>query len=70
MLNRLKDYSFGKENIEINITHLFFVDDLPLFAANMKSMKWLLDLVTQFSKDIFMKLENLNVLISKLKGEE
>ena len=56
MLNRLKGYSIGKGNSrEINITHLFFVDDLKLFAPNMNSMKLLLDLVTQFSKDIGMK---------------
>ena len=56
MLNRLKSYSIGKGNTrDINITHLFFVDDLKLFAPNMNFMKLLLDLVTQFSKDIGMK---------------
>ena len=56
MLNRLKGYSVEKGNSrEINITHLFFVDDLKSFAPNMNSMKLLLDLVTQFSKDISMK---------------
>ena len=71
LLNRSKGYWIGKGNTRnINITHLFFVDDLKLFASNMNSMKLLLDLVTQFSKDIVWNLENLNVLISKLKGEE
>ena len=55
MLKRLKGYSIGKRNSrEINITHLFFVNDLKLFVANMNTMK-LLDLVTQFSEDIGMK---------------
>ena len=46
ILNILKGYLIGKENS----------DDLKkLFAPNMNSMKLLLDLVTQFSKDIGMK---------------
>ena len=55
MLKRLKGYSIGEENSrEINITHLFFANDLKLLTPNMNSMKLLLDLVTQFSKDIGM----------------
>ena len=38
----------------VNITHLFFVNNLKLFAPNMNSMKLLLDFVTAFSKDIGM----------------
>ena len=57
MLNRSNCYSIGKGNSrEINVTHLFFVDDLKLFAPNINAMKLLIDLVTQFSKDIGMKL--------------
>ena len=56
MLNRLNGYSIGKWNSrEINITHLFFVEDLKLLAPNINSMKLLLDLVTHFSKDIGIK---------------
>ena len=40
---------------EINIVHLFFVDDLNLFATNMNIMKSLLDLGMHFSKDTGMK---------------
>ena len=36
------------------MTHLFFVNDLKLFAPKINSMKLLLDLITQFSKDIGM----------------
>ena len=57
MLNRSNCYSIGKGNSrEITVTHLFFVDDLKLFAPNINAMKLLIDLVTQFSKDIGMKL--------------
>ena len=37
-------------------SHLFFVDDLKLFATNMNQMKSLLDQVTQFHNDIGMKI--------------
>ena len=37
------------------MTHLFFVNDLKLFAPKINSMKSLLDLITQFSKYIGMK---------------
>ena len=37
-----------------NITHLFFVDDLKLYATNINVLKLQLDLVTKFSKDIGM----------------
>ena len=55
LLNKLKGYNIGKPQSKgTNITHLFFVDDLKLYAANMNSMKLLLDLVTKFSNDIGM----------------
>ena len=56
MLNRLTGYKMspnGKRTT--NITNLFFVDDLKLYATNLNQMKLLLDLVTQFSNDIGMK---------------
>ena len=56
LLNKLKRHAFGKnENRNQDITHLFFVDDLNLFATNMSSAKTLLDLVTTFSQDTGMK---------------
>ena len=36
------------------MTHLFFVDDLKLYATTANQIKVLLDLVTQFSNDIGM----------------
>ena len=37
-----------------NVNHLFFVDDLKLFAMTINNLKLLLDIVTEFSKDISM----------------
>ena len=55
MLNKLKGYNIGTaEKRDQEITHLFFVDDLKLYAASVNAAKLQLDLVTQFSKDIGM----------------
>ena len=40
---------------EAKLNHLFFVDDLKLFAKNIYTAKQLLDMVTTFSKDINMQ---------------
>ena len=56
ILNKLPGYRIGKNgNRSQNISHLFLIDDLKLFATNMNQMKLLLDQVTQFSNDIGMK---------------
>ena len=56
LLNKLKGYAFGKNgNRNQDIIHLFFVDDLKLFATSMSSAKTLLDLVTTFSQDTGIK---------------
>ena len=39
-----------------NITNLFFVDDLKLYAQNTEKMKKLLEIVTTFSHDVGMSL--------------
>ena len=58
LLNKLQGYCIGEnENRNQNISHLFFVDDLKLFATNMNQMKLLLDQITQFFNDIGMKFE-------------
>ena len=55
LLNKLKGYKMGSSsNRNTNITHLFFVDDLTLYASNLQEATKLLDLVT-FSNDIRMK---------------
>ena len=56
LLNKLQSYHIGKNgNRNQNISHLFFADDLKLFATNMNQMKLLLDQVTQFSNYIGIK---------------
>ena len=56
LLNKLRGYRIGKnEDTNQNISHLFFVDNLKLFATNMNQIKLLLDQGTQFSNDVDMK---------------
>ena len=64
LLNKLQGYCIGKNgNRSQNISHLFFKDDLKLFATNMNQMKLLLDQATQFSNDIGMKIWTIKMLI-------
>ena len=56
LLNKLKGWKIGSSsNRNTNITHLFFVDDLKLYAPNLQEATKPLDLVTTFSNDIRMK---------------
>jgi hypothetical protein len=56
LLRSRKGYTLGKPKERTkDITHLFFVDDLKLFAPNINSMKCMLDLITTFSRDIGME---------------
>ena len=56
LLNKLKGYKMGSSsNRNTNITHLFFLNDLKLYASNLQQATKLLDLVTTFSNDIRMK---------------
>ena len=50
-----------------NITHLFFVYDLKLYASNVQEATKLLDLVTTFSKDIRMKFGDSKCAYLKLE---
>ena len=50
-----------------NITHLFFVYDLKLYASNLQEATKLLDLVTTFSKDIRMKFGDSKCAYLKLE---
>ena len=56
LLEKCNGYTIGtrsKSNTILN--HLFFVDDLKLFAGNLYIAKQLLDIVTTFPKDINMQ---------------
>ena len=45
LLNKLKGYTIGKSgNRDTEISHLFFVDNLKLYASNMTLVKLQLDL--------------------------
>ena len=58
LLNKLKGYKMGSSsNHNTNIIHLFFVDDVKLYASNIQEATKLLDLVTTFSNDIEMKFQ-------------
>ena len=56
MLSLLPGYKIGKRNSsKVNMTHLFFVDDLKTFAKNKNEATLHLDLITRFTNDINMK---------------
>ena len=57
MLSTLKGYKYGNDR-QKTITHNFFVDDLKLYGSTINVTEKQLDLVTQFSKDIFMDFGN------------
>ena len=56
--NKLKGYNLSKEGRkkpeENSINHLLFMDDLKLFAENDESLRELLQIVEDYSKDIKM----------------
>ena len=55
LLNIIEGYTLGKPgDRNLNITHLFFVDDLKLFSSSVEKAKIQLDIVTTFSNDIGM----------------
>ena len=56
LLNKLQGYHIGTiGHQDQNITSLFFVHNLKLYATIMNQMRPLLDQVTQFCRDIGMK---------------
>ena len=55
ILKQCKGYYVGSSaNRSVNLTHLFFVDDLKLYTTTMDNLKAMLDIITQFSNDIGM----------------
>ena len=68
LLNKLKGYKMGSSsNRNTNITHLFFVDDLKLYASNLQEATKLFDLVTTFFNDIRMKFRESKCAYLKIK---
>ena len=55
LLKDAEGYKLGtKHETKENLSHLFFVDDLKLYANNMNAAKLLLDIVTTFTNDVGM----------------
>ena len=55
-LSLLPGYNIGKPNkSKLNISDLFFVDDLKTFAKNKDEATLHLDLITRFTNNISMK---------------
>ena len=54
LLQQHESYKAGKVIRVKNISHLFFVDDLKLYAINIEKMKQMLEAVTQFSNEVGM----------------
>ena len=56
LLNKLPGYNIGPPGERnLNITHLFFVDDLKTYAQDEIRAKQQLDLITEFTADIGME---------------
>ncbi len=56
LLNDLPGYKLGKPGErDVNLSHLFFVDDLKTFANDENTAKMQLDLITIFTNDIGME---------------
>ena len=54
LLEDVEGYQLGNEEIKQNLNHLFFVDDLKLYATNIDTGKLLLDIITTLTKDVGM----------------
>ena len=54
LLKRYEGYKIGKDKRDKNVSHLFFVDDLKLYALSLELMMKILESGTTFSKDIGM----------------
>ena len=54
LLSKYEGYSIGKTKRTKNISHLFFIDDLMLYALNLNRMIEMLKMVVQFSEDVGM----------------
>ena len=55
LTNELNNTKYGYEIYEKKINHLFYMDDLKLYAKNDKELECLLSTVKQFSDDIGME---------------
>ena len=54
LLENVDGYKLGKLEPKENLSHLFFVDDLKLYAINIHKAKLLFDIIITFTKDVGM----------------
>ena len=54
LLKKYEGYKIGKDKRDKNVSHLFFVDDLKLYALSLELMMKILELVATYSKDVGM----------------
>ena len=54
LLESVDRYKLGKLELKENLSHLFFIGDLKLYAINMDTANLLLDIITTFTKDVGM----------------
>ena len=59
LLHKEEGYKLGTDKQpdrrRFNLSHLFFVDDLKLYAPSVAKLRGLLEIVTQFSNDVVMQ---------------
>ena len=55
LLHKEEEDLLGSNEEWQNLTHLFFVDDLKLYASTVTKLRRLLGIVTQFSNDVAMQ---------------
>ena len=57
LLEKHEEYKISIDEKGKNISHLFFVDNLKLYAANIAKTMLMLKTVTQYSNDVGMKFD-------------
>ena len=71
LLKRYEGYKIRKDKRDKNVSHLFFVDDINLYALSQELMMKILELVTTFSKDVGMNFGELKCVFKSLReGKE
>lgn len=68
-------YSIKSPNVQCRLTHLMYMDDLKLFASSQIQLKYMIEIVHQFSTDIKMefgpsKCQNMHINRGKLTNPQ
>ena len=67
LLSKEDGFKLAVGKLKLNLSHLFFVDDLKLFTTTRDKLLKLLGIVTQFSNDVECYLGNQSALINVSK---